>query len=136
RTGGILNVTGKLDLQGQTLTLDTARGPWILIGGTIQNGTITQTGTGKLLFTAGAFNTLDNVTVNGDLDVTSPNAFLHVKNGLVLDGVLRIDNSAAVGFEGTQTFATGTVEFTGDSGTLGLDEDAALTLGPNVIVHG
>src|SRR5262249_25557823 len=63
RTGGILNVTGKLDLQGQTLTLDNAMGPWTLIGGTIQNGMITQTGTGKLAFTVGALNTLDNVTV-------------------------------------------------------------------------
>src|SRR5262249_26124488 len=114
-------------------TLDASTGPWTLNGATIQNGTITQTGIGKLLL-ASALNTLDNVTVNGDLDATSGR--LHIKTELVSNGVLRINNNVAVGFEGTQTFATGTVEFAGDSGSFGLVGDAKLTLGPNVVVHG
>src|SRR5207247_860307 len=66
--------------------------------------------------------------------VTATN-FYAIRTGLILNGVLRIDHNAAVVFEGTQTLATGTVEFAGDSGILGLSGVASLTLGPNVVVH-
>jgi hypothetical protein len=91
---------------------------------------------GKLILAHNDENFLDNVTINGDLDATGSNGRLRIKTGLELNGVLRIDNGAAVVFEGTQTLATGTVEFAGDSGVLGLSEDASLTLGPDVVIHG
>ena len=80
-------------------------------------------------------NTLDGVSVNGDLDLTRGERLL-IRNGLTLTGTMRLNNNASVSFEGTQTFATGTVEFAGDSGILGLTGPASMTLGPGVGIHG
>ena len=134
--GGPYNVTGTVDLKGNTLSLDAVTNSWRMNGATIKNGTITQAGAGRLILTGNNQNTLDNTTVNGDLDATADDARLTILNGLRLNGVLRLDNSAAVLFQGTQTFATGTVEFTGNSGYFGLSGEANLTLGPTVVIHG
>ncbi len=136
RTASTVNLTTALDLAGQTLTLDATTGSWTLNGGTIKNGTITENGAGQLLIANNGGNTLDHVTVNGDLDETTANAQLNIVNGLVLNGTLRIDHNAIASFNGAQTFATGTIEFVGDSGNLALAGSASLTLGPAVVVHG
>jgi hypothetical protein len=137
RTNSTVNLTSTLDLAGQTLTLDSATGPWTFNGGTIKNGTISESGPGQLLIANHDGNILDHVTVNGDLDErTANNAQLNIVNGLVLKGTLRIDHNATVTFNGTQTFSTGTIEFVGDAGFLALPGSANLTLGPGAIIHG
>ena len=130
-----MQLTGLLNLTGDTLTLDAATGSWTLKGGTIKGGTVTQTAQGALVFTSSQ-NTLDGVTVNGDLDLTTSNARLKVLNGLTLNGDARIDNNGAIAFNGTQTFGTGKVVFEGSSGSLGVDGNTTLTLGPAMVVRG
>jgi len=136
RTGGTVNVQGALNLTGETLTLDASTGSWTLNGGTILGGTVTQTADGRLLFTTDRASTLDGVSVNGDLDLTSSGARLLVRNGLSLDGAARIDNNAAIGFIGDQTFDDASVVFEGNSGSLGVEGNSTLTLGPSMIVRG
>ena len=135
-TGGAVQLTGLLNLAGDTLTLDATTGSWTLKGGTIRGGTVTQTAQGGLLITNSGQNTLDGVTVNGDLDLTATSARLRVLNGLTLNGDARIDNGGAIVFNGTQSFETGSVVFEGNSGSLGVDGDTTLTLGPAMVVRG
>ena len=99
-----------------------------LNGGTIRGGTVTQTAEGGLLFT-GAQSVLDGVSVNGDLDLTTGTARVRISNGLTLNGDVRIDNSGAIVFNGTQTFDNARVVFEGNSGALGVDGNTTLTLG-------
>src|SRR5207253_10583465 len=40
RSGGTVNLTGVLDLKGETLTLDASTGPWIVNGGTMRSGKV------------------------------------------------------------------------------------------------
>ena len=135
-TAATVNLTSTLDLAGATLALDATTGPWTLNGGTIKNGTITESGPGQLLIANNGGNTLDHVTVNGDLDETISNAQLNLVNGLILHGTLRIDRNSVANFVGTQTLAGGAVEFVGESGFLALSGGSSLTLGPGVVVHG
>ncbi len=70
RTAGTVNLTGTLDNTGTTLALNATTGSWNLVGGTLKNGTLSETGGAKLVGTASG-GTLDGVTLNGDLDLTA-----------------------------------------------------------------
>jgi len=135
RTGGTVQVSGDLDLTGDTLTLDATTGTWTLIGGTIMGGTVTQTDEGRLLFSTTA-GTLDGVSVNGDLDLTTGGSRLLIRNGLSLNGIVRIDNNGGIAFTGVQTFDNASVVFEGNSGSLSAEGNAILTLGPGMVVRG
>ncbi len=146
RVGGVVNLTGTLNNAGATLALDAVSGSWVMVGGTIQGGTVTTAG-GAELAVAGGSSTrgvLDGVVVNGDLDLSTGWAQLLVRNGLVLNGTARVGdqtgNFAAITFEGTQTLAgNGTVVFgVNNSGNaLRLSESGStLTLGPGITVRG
>ncbi|HWE97915.1 MAG TPA: dockerin type I domain-containing protein [Tepidisphaeraceae bacterium] len=68
RTGGTVELSGILS---GGLTLDASTGSWILLNGTLSDGTINQTAGAKLLssFLGGYF---ASVTFNGDLDLSQP----------------------------------------------------------------
>jgi hypothetical protein len=137
RTGGSVQVSGLLNLTGDTLTLDSASGSWTLNGGTVRGGTVAQAAGGRLLFSGNAQNTLDGVAVSGDLDLTTGSARLLVRNGLALTGTVRIDNNGGLGFTGTQAFDNASVVFEGNSGSLSAEGNGTvLTLGPATVVRG
>lgn len=139
RTGGTVNVTGTLDLEGGTLALDAATGPWRINGGTLQNGAVTQNGDAKLIFAANAMNVLDGMTVQGDLELTNTSARALIRNGLTLNGSVILENAGGVTFAGDQTFNTGQIVFassSGSSGALGIEPGTTLTLGPAMVLRG
>ncbi|MCI0536066.1 MAG: hypothetical protein L0Z50_12650, partial [Verrucomicrobiales bacterium] len=138
RAGSMVEITGELDLNGGPLTLDAQTGPWVLKGGTIKRGTVTQTGGAKLIFTNSRA-TFDDVRVNGDLELTGPGTRLLILNELALAGTATVDNGSALGFAGDQIFNTGSVVFAGKSGSpgwLSIEGNTTLTLGPAMVVRG
>ncbi|MEQ1751080.1 MAG: hypothetical protein ABL974_16750, partial [Prosthecobacter sp.] len=149
RTGGTLNIAGVLDNTGTTLALNAASGSWNLSNGTIKGGTITTTGGATLALPVSTTGTLDGVTLANDFTISS-GATLNVKNGLTLSGGAKLNiNGTNAGtyvyFQGTQTLdGTGEVVFGGNGnnnnvysiGGGSLATAAALTLGPNITVHG
>ena len=144
--GGTLNITGTLKNSGSTLALTAATGS-LTFSGTIQRGTITESGGAELMSANG---TLDGVTVAGVLDLASNNATVYIVDGLVLNNAtVYLGNTTGstygdLCFEGTQTLGgTGTVLF-GASGSnfLGIskgysDSTAyALTISSSITIRG
>jgi Malectin domain len=122
QSANTVNLIGTLDNTGTTLALSPATGSWILDGGTLENGTLTETDGAELVFTTSG--TLDGVTVDGNLDLAASSggqagqaAAADVVNGLVLNGTAYIGNAAgtavaALYFANTETLSgTGTVVF-------------------------
>ncbi|HEY1684350.1 MAG TPA: Ig-like domain-containing protein [Tepidisphaeraceae bacterium] len=115
RTGGTINLIGTLENTGGTLALTSTSGPWYLDAGTIKGGTISESGTGQLLFTTQTASVLNGVTIDGNLDLSEAvNVTAQVQGGLVLGaspdtpttpGQILIGNAAAS--------TTGTLQFTG-----------------------
>jgi hypothetical protein len=142
RTGGTLKLTGTLDLTGDALTLNATTGSWTLDRGTIRGGTVTLSEGAKLIIENNIPSTLDGVTLNGDLDVTSTLARVIIRNGLTLNGSLLVDRGGIINFAGNQTFATGSIVFGGILGggswpnSFTIDNNTTLTLGPAVVVRG
>ena len=91
RTGGTVNLTGTLDNIGDTLTLP-GPGAYVLTG-TINGGVIDLIAGAVLQVNNG---TLDGVTVNGTINVTS--GTLTVRNDVELNGTMAVAASAIVAF--------------------------------------
>ncbi len=109
-TSGTVNLTGVLNLSGQTL--DASTGAWSLLGGTIIGGTVTDT-----LQAAGSnpINTLQNVMLAGTLNING--GAVAAGAGLTLaGGTINLSNDGVLVFSGTQTQqtlgGTGSVHFT------------------------
>ena len=134
RTAGSIVVSGNLNLAGATLALGADTGSWSLEGGTIRNGTIVQTGEHRLRVSNFSGNTLDAVSMEGDLMLDVPTAFLRIRNGLTLAGTAQVNNGAVLEFDGSQTWGTGSLRFAGTGGFLRFN--GQLTLGPSLLVHG
>ena len=96
RTGGTINLGGTLDLESTTWNLNTATGPWNLLGGTVRNGTIRERD-GVLLVPTASGGRLMNTSVDGDLDLSRvANAAIRVYGGLNINGnVLLGDTSGS-----------------------------------------
>jgi hypothetical protein len=74
--------------------LNATSGSWVLNGGTVQGGTITETSTNELLVQGG---TLNGVTVNGGVNVGSfASAILTVTNDLTVNGTMLLGNNGTV----------------------------------------
>ena len=87
-TGGTVNLTGVLT---GDLSLDATTGSWNLSGGTLQDGTLTESGGAELVIESGS---LSGVTVDGTLDLSQVNnANVTVYNGLVLNGTMLLGNA-------------------------------------------
>ena len=136
RSGGTVNVRSVLTLGGGTLDLNGTTGSWTLNGGTIRGGTLRQSGEAQMIFSGHPGNTFDAVTVEGDLNLSTSNARLLIRNGLTLSGTATLDNSGALGFAGVQVLNTGQIVFAGNSGYLSVEGNSTLTLGPAMVVRG
>ena len=106
RTGGAVNITGKLDNTANTGTLDIGSagvfgaGGLSSLSGTITGGTIVS-GDGTPLTTS--YGTLNSVTIGGNLKVAG-NSYLYVNNNLTLgSGVVLNAGSNYLYFGGTNT---------------------------------
>ncbi|MBI3416827.1 MAG: Ig-like domain-containing protein [Verrucomicrobia bacterium] len=143
RTDGTVTLTGLLNLTGDTLALNATTGSWQIDRGTIKGGTVTLNEGAKLICVGNIGSTLDGVTLNGDLDVTSTLAQAFIRNGLTLSGSVLLDRGGNITFEGTQTLAGGTIVIGGTLGgggifpnTVTVADNTSLTLGPAVVVRG
>jgi hypothetical protein len=116
RSGGAVNLTGILENDGSTFTLNSTTGSWNLAGGEIRGGTVTTPGSAQLtlLGTPGSpflypDGTLANgVTLQTNLTV-SQGASLDISGGLTLVGTMTDEGGSQQGgslnFLGTQTLA-------------------------------
>jgi hypothetical protein len=154
-SGGAVNLAGTLDLGGGTLALNAATGSWNLLGGTLQNGTLSESDGALLVFTSSG-GVLTNVTVNGDMDLNQQNAAVRVVGDLVLNGTMYLGNAAGTTYgrvlfdetsnlgcsllgNATVVFGGAALGFSGNflekepsgNGALG-----PLTLGPGVTIRG
>ncbi len=136
RNGGTVNLTGVLDNTNSTLQLDNY-GSWRVVGGTIRNGTVSSTGSGSKLIGSDSGGTLEGVSLNSDLDLTSGSTRIFISNGLTLNGDASIDYGA-IFFDGTQTLSgNGSVIMTGYLSALVINQDnSTLTVGPNITIRG
>ncbi len=154
-SGGILqNIStlqdnAVLNLSGGTLggvSMIQGGGTFNFSRGTLLNSTVaagtTVTGTGNQMAT------LNGVTLNGNLDLTSGNPEVLVTNGLTLNGAAALGNSSGSTFG--ELLFVGTQTLDGSGSILlgaypaynfnGLYEyqpgSATLTIGPNITIHG
>ncbi len=143
--GATVNLSGVLTNTANNLTLNDTTGSWRLLGGTINGGTVTTTGTHALVGTTSGGLLSNAVTLNGTLDVTTNGAVVSVTGGMTLGGAMLIGsntgNRGTVSFRGgNQTLdGSGTAVFgTSVANTLWTGEAAgtSLTIGPNILIHG
>ncbi len=132
RVGGIVNLTGTLDITGTALALDNTTGSWILQSGTISGGRVSTAGTAEL-FAGATQGTLNAVTLAGKFSGSraAVTGGLTLEQGLIDVGLLALN--------GTQTLGgTGTVTFTGNNpnNDVRVSNNATLTIGPGVTIHG
>ncbi len=144
--GGIFNLQGTLDSTGTILALDGSGTTLLLQGGTIRGGTVAATGGAVLMGWSYPGGTLDGVTLDGGLDMSTLNAAeVTVVDGLTLNGTVTLGEAAGgthgyLLFSGTQTLGgTGDVLLGSSSSNaigVGGDSGSTLTIGPGITVHG
>ncbi|MGE3166740.1 MAG: beta strand repeat-containing protein [Planctomycetota bacterium] len=145
RSGGTVNLTGTVDLTGNTLAFDAATGSWLFVGGTVLGGTMTMANGQSLIPTTTA-GTLNGVTLAGAL--TMPNdGDLTITNGLTFaaGGSIHMttnNNFTDITLNGSQTIGgSGEIVFDG-SGTLNRNRlftnvaATTITFGPGVTLRG
>jgi hypothetical protein len=138
-----VNLTGTYNAQGKTLAFTSTTGSWSLDGGTIENATISFSGSGALNLTD-VGGTLQGDTLDSDL-IISPGESLDVDDGLTLNNAT-IDLSAGSptgiidfispvpGTDTPQTLTgTGEVLLAGGGNFL---VDSSLTIGANILIDG
>ncbi len=133
-TNGNVSLSGTLENAGATLTIGGQGLPNLSLSGTIQGGTIADSGG---LLSAGTSGTalLDGVTDTGTLNLAQPGAWLRIRDGLTLTGQADVTGAGAVlGFQGTQSFGRATVLLgaTGQAATLDVLHDATQS-GPSTL---
>jgi hypothetical protein len=140
RAGGTVNLTGTLDNTGQTLTLNSATGPWVLRGGTVQGGTVNLLDGIVLSGTQGsAPGHLSGVVLNGDINLQSGEII--AEQGTSINGTVNFV-SGTLNAAGNQSIASGVFSFNGTGAPYGMlrvqngANPATLTLGSGVTVRG
>lgn len=143
RNGGTLNLTSTVanTANGQ---VNAGNNSAVLMNGmTMSGGSINTTGNGAFRATFNALNHMDDVTVNGNLDLASQAGSVRVGgNGMTLgaSGVASINANSVMSFSGDVLLGgTGSVLF-GNSGAgnaMALDiSNSKLTIGQGVTIHG
>jgi hypothetical protein len=135
-SAGEIALTGTLNnYTGQAL------GSLAFAGGTMQGGALSIS-SGNLIGTSSG-GTLNDVTLNGNLNLTAPSSFLTITNGLTLNGTATLGGDAYLGFSGTQTLGgTGAVLFNSTSypyyyNALVLTQsNTTLTIGTGMTIEG
>src|SRR5438045_6935338 len=91
RSGGQIKITGTIDNSGRTLSLYGTTGSWLMSGGTLRGGTVSNSAGAQLIFGSG---TLDGVTVQAEDGIR--NAYVTgvqtCAHPILLNGTLRIGN--------------------------------------------
>jgi hypothetical protein len=125
-TGGIINIAN-----GSVLNQ---------FGSTITGGTISTTGTGKVVGFNDNSNFLTGVTLNGTLDLATGTGIERVTGGLTLNGAVNINNNSILSFNGDQILSGSGSIVLGNTGAsnraLGLEGNTTLTIGSNIVVRG
>jgi hypothetical protein len=139
-TGGIVALAGTLDDTGGTLNVGTGSALATLTlnsNGTIKNGTIHDTGAG-LVFSGG---TLDGVTYQGVLDMSTASSSAIVKDGITLTGAGGIGNGT-INLTGQNVYLYASDTETLDNATFNIGNTNTDTLynydvnGPSILTLG
>lgn len=135
---GTITLSGTVANAGSTFVVNGTTGSLRLNGGTIQGGTLDLSQGISLTVLSNSSNRLNGVTVNGDLLLSQNSSILRVQNGLTMNGAVRLSGSAAsLAFEGSQTFANGSIIFEGtNSKFIEMVSAGTLTLGPGAVIRG
>ena len=145
----VLDSGSTLNNSGNTVSLDTSNGSFVLGGGTIEGGTISAGSPGSQITALGG-SSLNGVTLDINLSETGLLGTVDVLDGLTLNGTVTLDNAANLLFEGTQTLSgDGEVVFGPDyfyDGNFYRDNAlsteslsssvSTLTIGPSITVGG
>lgn len=136
QTGGSVQIAGTFINTGNTITLNSTTGSWLLTSGTVRNGTFVFTQGQKLVFNGSTSNRLDGLTISGDLVIDNNGAFVSVQNGLTISGAVRVTaNDATFGFFGTQAFGGSLIEAVGTNSWISIEGTSTLTLGAGTTVR-
>ncbi len=147
-TGTLDNSPADNPVSAGTLALNPSTGPLSLSRGEIFEGTVTTTGS-DILVAVNSNGTLEDVTLDGTLNMTSGVDGITVLGDLRLNGTIELGgnsgnaNVAGLYFqspsESAQTLGgTGTIQFGNSSGTsrLVIESPGGLTVGPNITIQG
>lgn len=125
-SGGTLSVAGDANVTGNVTHK----------GGTIRGGTWKTSAGGRLVLTSSG-GTLDALTANPDLDLSTTSAYATVLNGLVLNGTATLGTYAHLDFNGSQSLSgTGTVVFNGAAALRQTASAGTLTIGSGITIRG
>ncbi len=103
RSGGTVNLVGTFNSSGN-FTLNAATGSWQLLGGTINNGSISFAD-GSLLVYTSAGGVLNNITLNGEI-VLDSDAAVRISGTTVFAGARLIGGGANLSFAPGYTLNT------------------------------
>ena len=138
RNGGTLvlssNITGNSGSQ-----ISAGTGSTVLQNGVTVSGIVNTSGNGSFRPTNNASNVLSGATFSGTLDMASAIAVEQVTGGLTLNGLVNINNSSDLVFNGTQTLSgTGQIVFgaTGNNRVAVDGGGRTLTIGSGVTIRG
>lgn len=132
RSGGLLTLTGDLDLSEAALELDSLQGPWRFLGGSVANGAITPSPMSRLV-AEGVL--LDSVLVQGPLALHQEESVrfrgsTDITGGLTLDG-----EETSVTLESPWAVAGNTLTFSGSRASMLIDPEASLTIQSDSVLH-
>jgi hypothetical protein len=144
KNGGLLNINANVSNTANGIIGASSNGVALQNGATISGGTITTTTGGRFVATSNAANFLNDVTLNGKIDLATAIGNVRVAGatGLAMQAgsTIDINNNSILAFQGDQTLSgTGAIVFgnAGSSNRLAIDQTGStLTIGPNVLVHG
>ena len=113
-------------------------------GVTLSGGTLATSGTGAFQAISSGSNFLDNVTLNGTLDMTTvANSREQIINGATINGVVNIANGGILGLNsantagGNQTIGgTGVINLNDAGAHLSIDGNGSTTLASGITVRG
>jgi hypothetical protein len=147
-----VSLIGTLVNTGHTLTLTpgvtSSSGSWLLVGGRVFQGILATTGGAALIATpqGGFSGSLDGVTLDGTLDLSTAGAGVLIENGLTLNTDVNVSGSGAGIFTefgaGPVIFSVGslvsgaTIKLSGQGATLSDFNGGSFALEPGITVAG
>ncbi|MEP6780705.1 MAG: choice-of-anchor D domain-containing protein, partial [Gemmatimonadaceae bacterium] len=144
KNGGLLNINAVVNNTANGVVGASNNGVALLNGVAMTGGTITTTTGGRFVATNSAANFLNDVTVNGKIDLATATASVRVAGTtgmtMLAGSTIDINNNSVLVFQGDQALSgTGSILFgnTGSSNHLAIDQsNATLTIGSGILVHG
>ena len=137
RTNSTVAIAGALHNENQTLDLGSIPDRLTLDGGTIRGGSIVAWDA-SLSVSSNLNNTLDGVAYAGRLALDQDDAFLRVRNGSTIEGLVEMsEGSPELRFDGSATLNNITINMSGTQHWLSTDiAGQTLTFGPNSVLNG